>query len=145
RFLVVTEDGTARTAVVGLVSERNLFLQYGRFPTLLGEAMSEAPDFAALRLMRDRVEALILEFLEDRSEVSWLMEMTGVLNRRLTERVLELVAAHMAQDGWQRPDLESAWLMMGSGGRDELLIRSAVYHALIYEDPVPGQEAAARD
>jgi CBS domain-containing protein len=25
--------------------------------------------------------------------------------------------------------------MMGSGGRDELLIRSAVYHALVYEDP----------
>ena len=145
RFLVVTEDGTAETPVVGLVAERNLFLQYGRFPTLLGEAMCEAPDFAALRLMRDRVEALILEFLDDRSEVPWLMEMTGVLNRRLAQRVMVLVETQMAQEGWQRPELESCWLMMGSGGRDELLIRSAVYHALIYEDPAAGEEKAAQD
>lgn len=144
RFLIVTEDGTAATPVVGLVAERNLFLQYGRFPTLLGEAMSEAPDFTALRLMRDRVEALILEFLDDRSEVAWLMEMTGVLNRRLTQRVLELAEADLAGEGQERPDLESAWLMMGSGGRDELLIRSAVYHALVYRDPPPGAEDAAR-
>ncbi len=144
RFLIITEDGTADTPAVGIVSERNLFLHYGRFPTLLGEAMSEAPDFVALRSMRDRVEALILEFLEDRSEVAWLMEMSGVLNRRLTQRVLELVEADMAGIGYLKPKVKFSWLMMGSGGRDELLIRSAVYHALIYENPKPEEADASR-
>lgn len=144
RFLIVTEDGTSQTAVLGLVSERNIFLQYGRFPTLIGEAITEAPDVAALRQMRDRIEALILEFLEDRAEMRWLMEMTGVLNRRLTERVLELTESEMLNEGWARPRQSYTWLMMGSGGRDELLIRSAVYHALVYEDPPETDAEAVR-
>lgn len=135
RYLVVTADGSWDSQVIGLVTERSIFLQYGRFPTLLGEAMTEAPDFLALQLMRDRVEALILEFLDDRSQIPWLMEMTGVLNRRLAQRVLDLVEAQMQAEGQEKPHLAYAWLMMGSGGRDELLIRSALYHALIYEDP----------
>jgi CBS domain-containing protein len=145
RFLVVTEDGTADTAVLGTVSERNIFLQYGRFPTLIGEAITEAPDVASLRQMRDRIEALILEFLEDRSEMRWLMEMTGVLNRRLSGRILELMEAEMLNEGWVRPKEAFTWLMIGSGGRDELLIRSAVYHALVYEDPPEEVAEQVRD
>lgn len=140
RFLVVTENGTARSRAVGLVTERDIFLQYGRFPTILGEAMSEAPNLAALRSLRDRMEALILEFLEGREHVAWLMEMTGVLNRTLTARVIRLVENALAAEGWVKPTVAYTWLMMGSGGRDELLIRSAVYHALIYGDPDPGEE-----
>jgi len=139
RFIMITADGTKNTRVIGLVSERNIFLQYGRFPTLLGEAMGEAPDVAALRELRDRVEALILEFLEDRQAIPWLMQMTGVLNRALTARILQLMEAEMAAEGYEKPKQAYSWLMMGSGGRDELLIRSAVYHALIYED-APNRE-----
>lgn len=141
RFLVVTEDGTADSRALGLVTERNIFLQYGRFPTLLGEAMTEAPDYSSLRAMRDRIEALILEFIEERTHIPWLMEMTGVLNRKLTARVLQLVEDKMAEQGWIRPKVDYCWMMMGSGGRDELLIRSAVYHALMYSDPDPEDAA----
>lgn len=142
-FLAVTENGQSNSRVLGLVSERNLFLQYGRFPTVVGQAIASAPDIPALRLLRDRIEALILEFIEDRAALSWLMEMTGVLNRSLSLRLIELAAADMASEGIEDPGLSYSWLMMGSGGRDELLIRSAVYHALVYEDPQPEQEAVA--
>ena len=145
RFLIVTEDGTAATRAVGLVTERNIFLQYGRFPTLLGEALGEAANTVELRLLRDRMEALILEFLEDRFRVGWLMEMSGVLNRLLTARVLTLTERELEAEGWVRPRVAYTWLMMGSGGRDELLVRSAVYHALMYEDPAPEEaEPTAR-
>ncbi len=144
-FLIVTEDGTLSTPVRGLVYERNLFLQYGRFPTVLGEAVGEAPDLAAVRTMRERMEALLLEFLEDRAALPWLMEMTGVLNRRMARRILEMCRDAMDAEGYERPEAGFSWLMMGSGGRDELLIRSAVYHALVYEDPNPDDaEATAR-
>jgi CBS domain-containing protein len=144
RYVVVTEDGTRRTRALGLVSERNIFLQYGRFPTLLGEAMAEAKSTSELRALRDRSEALILEFLEDRELVPWLMEITGVLNRALEARVLALAESAMAADGWEKPVVDYAWLMMGSGGRDELLIRSAVYHALIYDDPIEADAHSAK-
>lgn len=141
RFVVVTEDGTANTRAIGLVAEKDIFLQYGRFPTLLGEAMAEAPSVAALGGLRHRMESLILEFLEDRSHVPWLMEMTGVLNRAMAARITELARREMAEAGWSEPSVDHAWLIMGSGGRDELLIRSAVYHALVYDDP-PQAEAS---
>ncbi|NDV62573.1 CBS domain-containing protein [Puniceicoccales bacterium CK1056] len=139
-FLVVTEDGTAHSRALGLVSERNLFLQYGRFPTVVGEAISSAPDLFSLRSLRDRLESLILEFLDSRHSLKWLMEMVGVLNRKLNSRVVELVVSAMEKEGWGAAPSDFAWLMMGSGGRDELLIRSAVYHALVYADPPAGEE-----
>ena len=144
-FLIVTEDGTLDTPVQGLVYERNLFLQYGRFPTVLGEAIGEAPDLAALCTMRERMEALLLEFLEERAALPWLMEMTGVLNRRMARRIIVMCRDAMEAEGYERPVAGFSWLMMGSGGRDELLIRSAVYHALVYEDSAPDEaEATAR-
>lgn len=141
KFLVVTEDGTLGSTVRGLVSERNLFLQYGRFPTVIGDAIASAPDVGSIRVLRDRLEALILEFLENRDALKWLMEMVGILNRKLFKRLTELVLSEMERDGFGEPPLRYSWLMMGSGGRDELLIRSAVYHALVYEDPP--EEAAS--
>lgn len=141
RDLIVTEDGTAETRAVGLVTEKNIFLQYGRFPTLLGEAIAEAHSIAEVTKLRDRVEAFILEYVQDRLHTSWLMEMTGVLNRALVARVLKLVEQRMAVEGFRAPDVPHTWLMMGSGGRDELLIRSAVYHALMYADPPEAQAA----
>ena len=144
-FLVVTEDGTLNSPPVGLVSERNLFLQYGRFPTVIGDAITSAPDIAALRSLRDRLEALILEFLDGRRALNWLMRMVGVLNRKLTNRVVELAVESLREDGQGEPLGRFSWLMMGSGGRDELLIRSAVYHALVYDDPAASlQTEAAR-
>jgi len=143
-FLVATEDGTLNSPVIGLVSERNLFLQYGRFPTVIGEAISSAPDTQSLRTLRDRQEALILEFLDNRTALKWLMEMTGVLNRKLMQRLIELTVEEMSATGWGRPPTNFSWLMMGSGGRDELLIRSAVYHALVYREPEKGAEGEAK-
>jgi CBS domain-containing protein len=70
------------------------------------------------------------------------MEMVGVLNRKLSSRVVELVLGAMEKEGWGSAPGDFSWLMMGSGGRDELLIRSAVYHALVYADPPPGEEQA---
>lgn len=143
-FLAITENGRADSPIIGLVSERNLFLQYGRFPTVVGQAIASAPDIPALRLLRDRIEALILEFIEDRAALSWLMEMTGVLNRLLTLRLIQLTQSELIGEGIEQPELNFSWLMMGSGGRDELLIRSAVYHALVYEDPPSDRESIAR-
>ena len=143
KFLVVTEDGTLKTPVLGLISERNLFLQYGRFPTLIGEAIASAPDVPSLRDLRDRLESLILEFLDNRSSLKWLMVLVGVLNRQLNKRILQLAVKSMAAEGWGEPPRPYSWLMMGSGGRDELLIRSAVYHALVYEDPSPPDEKSS--
>jgi CBS domain-containing protein len=143
-FLVVTEDGTHNSPVVGCISERSLFLQYGRFPTVIGNAIHSAPDVASLRLLRDRIEALILEYIEDRSSMLWLMDMTGILNRALIRRVVALVQSWMAAEGWETPEGRFSWLMMGSGGRDELMIRSAVYHALVFDGVRRGEEEAAQ-
>lgn len=143
-YLMVTEDGSANSKVIGIVSERNLFLQYGRFPTVVGEAIAYAPDVATLRTLRDRMESLILEFIENRGTLKWLMEMTGVLNRKLSQRVIELAQLQMHDEGLEPPALDFSWLMMGSGGRDELLIRSAVYHALVYADPDESQAEPAQ-
>lgn len=143
QFAIITEDGTAESAAMGLVSERDLLLRYAGFPTIIGEAIGSAPEVVSLRKLRDRLEALILEFIHSRGSLAWLMEMVGVLNRKLSSRVVELAVGSLQKDGYGEPPCAFSWLMMGSGGRDELLIRSAVYHALIYEDIANDADASA--
>jgi CBS domain-containing protein len=138
-FAVITEDGSVHSRAVGLVSERDLLCRYAGFPTIIGEAINSAPDIGALRNLRDRLEGLILEFIHNRGSLVWLMEMVGVLNRKLCSRVVDLAVASLVRDGHGEPPCAFSWLMMGSGGRDELLIRSAVYHALVFQDVQPDQ------
>jgi len=133
--LVVTQTGSLDSTVCGLVTERDLFLRYGRFPNVLSEAIRTAKSISVLRVMRDRIEVLLLDSLSDHNRLPWLMEMTGILNRKLIARLLEIAAEALLAEGETPPTVAFSWLLMGSGGRDELLIRSAVYHALIYEDP----------
>jgi CBS domain-containing protein len=133
-YLIVTEDGTLESRAVGMVTERSLALQFGRFPTFIGEAITSAKDIPTLRALRDRLEWLALEFLQNRESLKWLMGLTGIINRKMSHRILQLVEMQMQAEGLGSPPCPYSWLMMGSGGRNELLIRSAVYHALVYED-----------
>ena len=110
---------------------------------MVSEAIECAPSLDTLRSLRDRMEALILEFLGHRSSLIWLMDLVGIMNRKFSKRILELAIEEMQREGLGDPPLPYSWLMMGSGGRNELLIRSAVYHALVYDDPKPDQEKAA--
>lgn len=144
QYVIITEDGSLQTRALGLVSERDLLLKYAGFPTIIGEAIASAPDVVTLRMLRDRQESLILEFMHNRGSLVWLMEMVGILNRRLWLRVSELTIESLERDGFGAPPCAYSWLMMGSGGRDELLIRSAVYHALVYEDIAAEKEAEVR-
>ncbi len=133
--LVVTQSGSLNSEVCGLVTERDLFLLYGRLPNVLSEAIRTAKSISVLRVMRNRIEVLLLDSLSDHNQLPWLMEMTGILNRKLIARLLEIAAQEMTAEGESPPPVGFSWLLMGSGGRDELLIRSAMYHALVYEDP----------
>ena len=133
--LVVTKTGSLDSKVCGLVTESDLFLRYGRFPNVLSNAIRTAKSISVLRVMRDRIELLLLDSLSGHKQLPWLMEMTGILNRKLIARLLEIAAEEMLATGAEPPSVAFSWLLMGSGGRDELLIRSAVYHALVYEDP----------
>jgi len=142
RFAIITQDGSVKSPVQGLLSERVLFLRYGRFPSVLGDAIAAAPDVATLRRLRDRMESLILEFLDSRSSLRWLLEMVSILNRKMAVRLVELCQEELTAEGAYAPG-NFCWLMMGSGGREELLIRSAVYHCLVYEDPAEGEAETA--
>jgi CBS domain-containing protein len=142
RHLVVTPSGGLDSKVCGLVTERDLFLLYGRLPNVLSEAITSAKSISMLRMMRDRMEVLLLDSLSEPNQLPWLMEITGILNRKLIARLLDLAVEEMAAEGERPPPVNFSWLLMGSGGRDEMLIRSAVYHALVYDDP---DEASAEE
>ncbi len=57
RHLCITEDGTAGSAVIGIISEHDVVLLQGNNPAVLAREIAQADDLAALALLRERGES----------------------------------------------------------------------------------------
>jgi len=143
RHLCVTLDGTERTPVVGLIAERDLQLLHGRVPTALSKEIATAMDVSELRLLRQRVEELLLIFLETRTPVPWLSEFIAEVDHLITERALQLQQSEMRAEGLKDPGLSFCWLALGREGRRERFLRLSQKNALVYANPPVEQKEQA--
>ncbi|MBC2593729.1 cyclic nucleotide-binding domain-containing protein [Ruficoccus amylovorans] len=135
RHLCVTRDGTPDSPVMGLVSERELQLNYGRLPNALGRQILAASDVRALSRLRDRADELLLEYLENEADMGFLIDFVAEIDGLVLNRALQMGEQHLLDRGLEKPDVGFCWLAMHSEGRKERLIRSAQRTALVYEDP----------
>lgn len=116
-------------AVVGLVSERDLFALQRLSLKQVSTAISAAGDVAALKLAAGDIRRLARSLLGQGVQARQLTTLISHLNDLLTRRLLELKApGHgIALDGL-------CWLALGSEGRAEQTIATDQDNALILAD-----------
>ncbi len=137
RHLCVTQDGTPASPVMGLISERELQLNYGRLPNALGRQILAAPDVRALSKLRDRADELLVEYLENEANMGFLVDFVAEIDGLVLTRALRMGEQNLLNRGLEKPEIDFCWMAMHSEGRKERLIRSAQRTALVYEDPPP--------
>lgn len=137
RHLVVTEDGTANSRFIGIVSEHDVLLTQGNNPAVLVKRMQKARASEELADVRQRAEELIHSYLEQEVSIEFITGTMTEINDVLIKRAIELSVEKLKEQGKPMPELTFAWMNLGSEGRGEQLLRTDQDNALIYQDPPP--------
>jgi CBS domain-containing protein len=134
RHVPVTRDG----AVVGLVSERDLFAMQRLSLKQVSTAIRAAADVATLKLVAQDIRRFARNLLSQGVQARQLTALVSHLNDVLTHRLLEILApAHgVALD-------RVCWLALGSEGRGEQTIATDQDNALLLPDDVTQSEQEA--
>lgn len=144
RHLVVTEDGTPQSTVVGMISERDILLKQGNNPAVLVKRIMKSSNLDELRTIRDRAGELVQRYLEQEVAIPFVAGMMTEINDSLIGRAIEISKGKLAAEGLDDPGLRFVWMSLGSEGRSEQLLRTDQDNALLYEDPPAEKEEIAK-
>ena len=137
RHVVVVDDSGA---VIGVVSERDLFSLQRLSVRELASDIRRARDLTALRQSAADVRALSHALVAQGVASGQLTRLIASLNDQIVHRLLDLVAPRYKLDG-----LALCWIGMGSEGRGEQTIATDQDNGLIFVAPDAVTTDAARD
>ncbi len=137
--VVITEDGTTQSPVVGILGEKTVQAVHGNVPIFLSKEFPLARDVGELRRLRDRADELLLRFIEGEAPIEWLTNFVAQVDRMLTDQAIELAREKLREKKLTEPDLPWAWIALHSEGRKERLLRSAQRTGIVHADPPGGR------
>ncbi|MEL7161665.1 MAG: DUF294 nucleotidyltransferase-like domain-containing protein, partial [Bacteroidota bacterium] len=132
--LVLTEDGTNQSRVVGVVSKHDVLVLQGNNPAVLVREIGRTKSSAYLRTLRERAEGLLEIYLAREVSISFITTIMTRINDEIIRKCIKLGLARMQSDGRGNPPALFDWLALGSQGRGEQLLRTDQDNALIFED-----------
>lgn len=132
--LVVTEDGTDQSPIVGVISEHDLLVLQGNNPAVLVREISRTTKPAYLRELRIRAENMLRQYLEQEVNITFITTIMTEINDQIIKRCVDLSLMEMMAEGKGEPPCAYAWMSLGSQGRGEQLLRTDQDSALVYEN-----------
>ncbi len=125
RHVPITRQG----AVVGIVSERDLFAMQRMSLQQLSNALRGANSVDELKSLAPGIRQFAARLLGQGIQARQLTALVSHLNDLLTERLLDLLAAEHGLDPQQ-----ACWIALGSEGREEQTVATDQDNALILRD-----------
>lgn len=110
------------------------------FRLQLVKQIGSAEELPVLRSLREQVQGRMAALLPER-QVEQLYEDINEVHDAFIKRVIVLGEAHMARKGKGSPPVPYAYLLFGSGGREEQTLTSDQDSGIVYDDPVSEAEA----
>lgn len=137
--LVLTETGERDSPVAGVISEHDLLVIQGHNPAIFIRELSRSQDGKALKEIRESAEILLQKYLLQEVSIAFICNMISQVNDALIRRVIQICEETMKNENQTVPNVKWCWLVLGSAGRKEQLLRTDQDNALIFED-VPKKE-----
>ena len=127
--LVITKDGTDRSAIIGILSKHDIVVSFGNSPTELIKEIKRAEKTKLLRMSWEKATVILTNYLDQGLPLSHILNIFSELKGALIYRTMELSLAKMSEP----PPVPFTWLALGSQGREEQLL----YTCLLYTSPSP--------
>lgn len=138
--LCVTQDGTNKSAVKGIISERDLIIAQASNPGVLIKEIKRSQSPKDLKQIRERLADLIQHSISKNIPLSHINNIASEINMALIKRAVELSILELGS-----PPARFAWLSIGSQGRKEQLLLTDQDSILIFEDVIPDKYRDVKD
>ena len=138
RHLPILDQGE----LVGLVTLQDLMRFRSQKALLLVGNISQANSIEELRKARQEVVKVARVLLSESRSHTETMEIISYIHQRIIRRAYELILARQKQAGYTLPDIKYCFIIMGSGGRKEMLLGPDQDNGFIFEDYPDSQHAA---
>lgn len=127
---VFTQDGTARTPVIGVASEHDLTLAHSGHPTVLRQKLLRSDDPAELKNLRNQAEGLLIQYLDGGTGMPFVARVMTGMNDALIHSAIRLAHRALSEER-PPPEVPFCWLSFGSEGRMEQLLRTDIDQAIV--------------
>ncbi len=128
--LVITEDGTANTKALGVLSKHDVMVSIGDNPSVLMKAIKRSEKIRQIKELRKGVMHLLTGYLEQNIPLGLISKIISELNDACIKQVVDISIQKMKTP----PPVKFAWLALGSQGRSEQLLHTDQDNALVFED-----------
>jgi CBS domain-containing protein len=136
--LVVTEDGTDRKIMLGVISKHDLVVVQNDNPAALLKDMQKAQNIHHVKKLRASLDKIIARYVKSDVPMKFILEVTSEINDTLLRKVIELCEKKLDPDYYRQVDY--AFIVLGSMARKEQLLMTDQDSAIIYrEDDARGQ------
>jgi len=139
KYLLVVEQDRP----VGMLSQTDVVRALVARQAQLAAAVRDAPDVASLRERYQDMHELAAEFLQGNRLARLAVRSLSEAHLAVQARCVELTLAELAAQGAGSPPAPFALIVMGSGGRREMLLDPDQDNGLILDDRVAGDARAA--
>lgn len=127
--LCVTQDGTDKSAVKGIISEHDLIVAQANNPGVLIKEIKRSKSPKDLKLIRERLTDLIQKSIHKNIPLSHINNIASEINLAIIKRSIELSILDLGS-----PPASFAWFSIGSQGRKEQLLLTDQDSILVFED-----------
>ncbi len=128
--LCITKDGTRNSKLIGILSEHDLLVSFGKNPSVLIKEIKRVKKIQRLRYIRKQVEKLLKSYLEQDIPTIHLLNIISEINEALVARIVELSLKEINSE----PPIRFSFMVLGSQGRREQLLLTDQDNALVFED-----------
>jgi CBS domain-containing protein len=138
--LCVTQDGTDKSAVKGIISEHDLIAAQASNPGVLIKEIKRSQSSKDLKLIRDRLTDIIQKSIHKNIPLSHIYNIASEINLAILKRAVEISILDLGS-----PPASFAWLSIGSQGRKEQLLMTDQDSVLVFEDVAPEKYRDVKD
>ncbi len=127
--LCVTQDGTDKSDIKGIISEHDLVVAQANNPGVLIKEIKKSQTAKDLKQVRDKLTDIIQSSIVKNIPLPHISSIAGEVTLAIVKRAVELSILDLGS-----PPARFAWLSIGSQGRKEQLLYSDQDSILVFED-----------
>ncbi len=132
--IIITENGTKHSPVIGIYAEHDIIVQQGNTPSSIMAQITNAESANDLKKVRNKADLLIQQYLFREVSIAYISSIITEINDYLVFKSIFIAKKILSEENTIQPDVKFCWISLGSGGREEQILRTDQDNAIIFED-----------